>query len=90
MNTISALVAASLALSEDVPTYALVDATDANHYFVPFGTTITVTGQLVNASALATPQALVPVSVAETSYIENDLGAGQPAHANASERKSGV
>ena len=84
VQTIAALAATSLSLSEDVPTYALVDGTDANHYFVPFGTTITVTGQLKNASALATPQALVAVSVAETTTIENDVGDGTVTNANAS------
>jgi hypothetical protein len=84
VQTIAALAATALILSEDVPAYSLVDGTDANHYFVPFGTTITVTGQLKNASGLATPQALVAVSVAETSTIENDLGDGTVANANAS------
>jgi hypothetical protein len=76
VQTIAALVAAALTLSEDVPTYALVDGNDANHYFVPFGTTITVTGQLKNASGLATPQPLVLVTVAEVVTIDNDLGDG--------------
>jgi hypothetical protein len=80
VGTTTALVAASLALSEDVPTYALVDGTDANHYFVPFGTTITVTGQLKNALGLATAQALTAVSVAEVVTIDNDLGDGTVAN----------
>jgi hypothetical protein len=84
VQTIAALAAAALTLSEDVPTYALVDGTDANHYFVPFGTTITVTGQLKNSLGLATPQALVLVTVAETTTIENDLGNGTVANANGS------
>jgi len=76
VQTIAALAATSLALSEDVPTYALVDGSDANHYFVPFGTTITVTGQLKNALGLATPMPLAPVTIAEVVTIDNDAGDG--------------
>ena len=65
-----------LSVSTDINTNAAVDATDANHLMVAYGTTVNVTGQLQTSTGVAVAKPLIPVTIVETVTEDGDAGDG--------------
>jgi hypothetical protein len=76
VSTTASPAAASVKLTESIGTNGQKDGTDATAKFTRYGTTVTVTGQLIDgtASAANVAQANVAYSIAETVHAQVDNG----------------
>ena len=82
-TSVASLDAGAMKLTTDLGTNRQLDGTDTTAYKVNYGSTVTVTGQLVNsvnAGAVAKP--LVPYSIVEQVLLNVDAGDGTITHGN--------